>query len=587
MGWKLPGAPRLLSATLGLCTVVGLSACNEYPVQLTRSTSAIEFIQPQSASGTEKVDILWMIDNSGSMCQEQTLLRDGFANFVEILGEVNLDFHIGVTTTHFVDEAQGHGTEPVAQPGYLQSTPQPLPGFDRTCYYGLNEDGSIDENDMSPIIDSIAIAVGCTTNPAEYQDLLNPSIAELRCAFDDFHWEDECSGESREPESFFPPTSAYRAIPKVLRAEDYTSDQGVLDIESLSADFACMSLVGVRGWGFEQGLAAVTRAFSPELTGGPDGDPSEFPNAGFLRPDAQTGVIFVSDENDCSNDGTLDYQTVCGVSECTYQENLGTDGALLQIDSLRDEMLSNIAASRGVQSVDKDSEVIVASIHGLNRRFLEPRPQPDCSGPAETHPEQHVPVSCASVNGHAYSGHRYDEFIRDFAISFPRPPSEDAPLPGLICSDFTPALEDIAELFLPGSSRCIDNIYACDGPEASCPANPFTGEAGICRAYPVEEGQDPSTSYFCDTGLQVRVQVPAGTSDDATARLESTQYCLEGTIAMPEFPRGCVIDPANYQLNACPGGTSGVIIDWNDEQWFNILSGLEVQARYARLPSER
>lgn len=583
MGWNVPGAPRLLTATLGLCTVAGITACNEYPVQLTRSTSAIEFIEPQTANGTEKVDILWMIDNSGSMCQEQTLLREGFADFVEILGEVNLDFHIGVTTTHFVDDSVDGGREPVAQPGYLQSTPQPLTGSNRTCYYGLNEDGSVNTNDLTPVLDSIATAVGCTTNPGDYQDLLNPDFTELRCAIDGFSFEEECGGDTRDPESFFPPPSAYRPIPKVLRAQDYTSEQGVLDVARLSEDFACMSLVGVRGFGFEQGLSAVVRAFSPELTGGPDGDPSQYPNAGFVRPDAQTGVIFVSDENDCSNDGTLDYQSTCLVSECTYQENLGEDGALLQIDTLRDELLANIAASRGVDSVDPNSEVIMASIHGRDSRFTRPRPQ-EC-GPPTQNPEDHVPISCASVNGEAFSGHRYAEFISAFDISFPKKPSEDAPMTGLICSDFTPALEEIARLFEPAGSGCIDDIYACDGPEAACPANPFTGEAGVCRPYPVAAGLE-SSGYYCDTGLQVRMKLPDEAEADLT-RLETTQYCLEGTIGMPEYPRGCVVDPANYQLSACPGGTSGVIIDWNDEQWFNILSGLAVEARYARLPSER
>lgn len=583
MGWNVPGAPRLLTATLGLCTVAGITACNEYPVQLTRSTSAIEFIEPQTANGTDKADILWMIDNSGSMCQEQKLLRDGFADFVEILGEVNLDFHIGVTTTHFVDDSVDGGREPVAQPGYLQSTPQPLPGTNRTCYYGLDEEGNINVNDMSPIIDSIALAVECTTNPGDYQDLLNPDFTELRCAFDGFSFEEECTGETRDQESFFPPPSAYRPIPKVLRAQDYTSEQGVLDVERLSDDFACMSLVGVRGFGFEQGLSAVVRAFSPELTGGPDGDPAQYPNAGFVRPDAQTGVIFVSDENDCSNDGTLDYQSTCLVSECTYQENLGEAGALLQIDTLRDELLANIAASRGVNSVDPDSEVIMASIHGRESRFLEPRPD-ECRPPIQF-PEDHVPISCASVNGEAYSGHRYAEFISAFDISFPKKPSEDTPMTGLICSDFTRALTDIADLFAPKTSGCIDDIYACDGPEAACPANPFTGEAGVCRPYPVEAGLE-SSGYYCDTGLQVRMKLPDEAETDLT-RLETTRYCLEGTIGMPEYPRGCVVDPANYQLSACPGGTSGVIIDWNDEQWFNILSGLAVEARYARLPSER
>ncbi|RAL20402.1 hypothetical protein DL240_17645 [Lujinxingia litoralis] len=553
-------------------------------MQLTQSSSAIEFIQPQTVGENEKFDILWMIDNSGSMCQEQTLLRNGFANFIEILKSTNADFHIGVTTTHMVDSSVDFGTEPVARPGHLQSTPQPLPGYDDSCFYALDEDGIPDYNDMQPILNSIATAVSCTTNPSEWEHLLNPNIADLRCAVDYERWEESCSSGDDAPVDvdFFPPTSAYRAIPKVLRADDYRDAQGQIETARLAADFGCMSLVGVRGYGFEQGLAAVTRALSPELTGGPEGDPAEFPNAGFLRPDARTGVIFISDENDCSHNGSLDYGSQCMVSECTYQENLGEDGALLNIDTLRDEMLANIAASRGLSSVDPEFDVIVASIHGNYKRFDSPRPADNCTSPAEN-PEQFIERSCASVNGEAFSGHRYDQFMRVFKESYPKSGADDAPVSGLICGDFTGALEDIAELFKPSASKCIDDIYTCDGPGAACPSNPNTGAAGTCMAYPPHPADtEPRVGYFCDTGLQVRLRLPADDSANL-ARLESTQYCLEGTLGMPTLPDGCIVDPAHYVLTGCPGASSGVFVDWNDEQWFNILAGLQVEARYAQM----
>lgn len=68
------------------------------------------------------LDLLWVIDNSQSMCQEQKIIRDNFRRIIEGL-DANLDFHIAVTTTHM---DSSYPLEPVAAPGLLQSTPQPV-----------------------------------------------------------------------------------------------------------------------------------------------------------------------------------------------------------------------------------------------------------------------------------------------------------------------------------------------------------------------------------------------------------------------------------------------------------------------------
>ncbi len=52
-------------------------------------------------SPTNKVDILWVIDNSNSMSEEQAALADGFSAFANALDESGTDFQIGVITTSF------------------------------------------------------------------------------------------------------------------------------------------------------------------------------------------------------------------------------------------------------------------------------------------------------------------------------------------------------------------------------------------------------------------------------------------------------------------------------------------------------
>jgi hypothetical protein len=85
------------------------------------------------------------------------------------------------------------------------------------------------------------------------------------------------------------------ASPDGTRLRNYTGN--------LSDVFAGMAKAGAGGCGFEQSLEAIRRAL----------DPSNAPNAGFLRPDALLGVILITDEDDCS----LQHATLLGTDPAT------------------------------------------------------------------------------------------------------------------------------------------------------------------------------------------------------------------------------------------------------------------------------
>jgi hypothetical protein len=53
----------------------------------------------QSAEETKKLDIMWIIDNSGSMADEQTALGNNFDSFITQFINMNVDFKMGITTT--------------------------------------------------------------------------------------------------------------------------------------------------------------------------------------------------------------------------------------------------------------------------------------------------------------------------------------------------------------------------------------------------------------------------------------------------------------------------------------------------------
>ena len=65
----------------------------------TSVSSTTSSFQQDSGSGTNEVDIFWVIDNSGSMSEEQTNLELGADQFFDTLGVASIDYRLAVTTT--------------------------------------------------------------------------------------------------------------------------------------------------------------------------------------------------------------------------------------------------------------------------------------------------------------------------------------------------------------------------------------------------------------------------------------------------------------------------------------------------------
>ncbi len=109
--------PALLAAALALAG----AACDDVPGDALEECSASQVV-PRAVP----TDILFVIDDSGSMIEEQTLLRDGLAAFINHLetSAIASDFQIGVTTTSVVnfgsadDGVSGGALEP---PGIMRA----------------------------------------------------------------------------------------------------------------------------------------------------------------------------------------------------------------------------------------------------------------------------------------------------------------------------------------------------------------------------------------------------------------------------------------------------------------------------------
>lgn len=377
---------------------------------------------------TNQLDLLWVIDNSGSMCQEQAQLRENFGLFIEGLAAEQADFQLAITTT---DMNPDYALEPVAVPGRIQSRPQPVPGFDLSCHVASDENGMRIAGDYAPVRQNIEVAVNCMVTPDTA--LLEVTDEEIECAL--YASPSGCTidragcgggADPCTPEDIFPSPDSYREIPRVMKSSDYTSD-GELDTAALAADFACASLVGTRGYGIEKGLAAAVAAVSPH---------NAEMNAGFLREDARFAVMFVTDENDCSHDGTLPEDSACGGDVCEFWNSPDVvGGPLVPVAELKSRLLNNLSGSKG--RTVTEGEVFVGSIHGQAKRFTGDVPTLDVCG------EQDYPgiePSCATSLGVTFSGDRYDRFIAQFRHAFPQA-EPDGSTSGWMCQgDFSPAL---------------------------------------------------------------------------------------------------------------------------------------------------
>jgi hypothetical protein len=165
---------------------------------------------PIDATGCQKIDVLFVIDNSGSMGEEQTNLTANFPGFITVLDASGLDYRVAVTTT---------GRD------YTYTMTTPLGGIP------MSQDGG--DN-------------GAMLRPAA------------------------CNMTRRWIEKTDP---------------------------DVSGTFSCLATVGTGGPSDEMPLSAMRDAFEERMTDGT--------NTGFHRPDALLGIVFLTDEEDCSYEASV------------------------------------------------------------------------------------------------------------------------------------------------------------------------------------------------------------------------------------------------------------------------------------------
>ncbi len=93
---------------------------------------------------TPEVDILWVIDDSCSMSEEQAKLTQNFPNFVNFFLDSGLDWHIGVVSTDMQSSAKSGKLQQKGGFKWITpDTPNPVEIFRQMATLGTN--GSVDE----------------------------------------------------------------------------------------------------------------------------------------------------------------------------------------------------------------------------------------------------------------------------------------------------------------------------------------------------------------------------------------------------------------------------------------------------------
>lgn len=255
-------------------SAVGLMGCPKRDTRSLTPCVVSSFVRQVRVNDIRAIDVLFVVDKSLSMEQEQSALAREIPRMVRILstGDVNDngvrdsgDFdplkdgvQFGVVST---DMGVGRPIDPNA----------PGDGSYGRCNQ-LGEDGVL-RNTFAPSAGSTEIEAA-------------PGVTRT-CDF----------------------TASSERFLSLVPSEDANGNLSVdIDdsaVQDTIADISCRALVGTEGCGYEQQLEAGLKAISGNdvrfnnagaITGG-RGDQE---NAGFVRPDSLLAIIVVTDEDDCS-----------------------------------------------------------------------------------------------------------------------------------------------------------------------------------------------------------------------------------------------------------------------------------------------
>jgi len=367
------------------------------------------------------VDIMFVIDNSGSMGEEQATLAANFESFIDVLErpEVDASYRIGITTTDNGNPWCG-GTGPEAGALRMSSCRS------RPTEFVFQGDTLVD-----------ATQEACyDICPEEWSDIeLQPTTVGDEEEAKPRPWLESIGGRTNLPE-------------------------GLSTVQA----FQCMGPQGIDGCGFESHLESMWKALTRASK-------TEDPAYGFIREGAILSVVHVTDEEDCSYN--TDWESIflpegdktfwsdpaapaptsavcwnagvaCEGSDCRAV-NLDVTGAeVTEAEAEDDAVLRPLSRYTGIlqhledekKELNPTQEVLVALIGGVNSDGSVTY-QASLSDP-EFQADFGVGPGCESTGGRAVPPVRMREFSEAFAVG------DDQNMFSICEQDYSDALEAIA-----------------------------------------------------------------------------------------------------------------------------------------------
>lgn len=443
----------VLLLSLGIC---GCGWGNELSADGILDSLEIQVEGQVANTETQKVDILWVIDNSVSMCQEQNSLGANVTNFLDLFLDLELDLRMAVVTTDALTSTESGAFHSELAP------PFPPNCFEKVVYPCLlPSDASVPDACIASqeVKDGAQGAWVCEPPPQNVaSNMTNPngsinSTCRFKCEDDAdcvAQFEDESAeckspgGDNGQRGCLIPPVSAAGCVGVDLPLY-VDSEKDNLDL------FPCLAVVGAlqdSNPQLEQGLNTAMWALDTNpLPGAPD---RSLQASDFVRSDAYQIIIFISDEDDCSLAPGIalqkELQQTCACLPTTEE-----GGPLEAVDTFTSKLKSiNPDPSRVLVAAIVGDVVQTGSVEVEEESLFCAAEDPVCvaakrdaytaskCGKKFTDRNTYV---CESVSGKADYGSRYLELVRQFGSNG---------VSANICDDqgFGPALEAIAKEIL-------------------------------------------------------------------------------------------------------------------------------------------
>ena len=502
----------LISSVIGalVCAVAWTSCMDRNPAPVCPVPTMLaqnEFMP----GGFEGVDVLMVVDNSGTMASEQEILASSVFQLVNSLVNPMPDWEFAAAdNVRFAVVSSDMGLQAGGQP-YDPDIPWPGMGV-------CNSDGddgyfkSYDEGKTVALEDgAIPCAAGGGQCPADWV----------------------CSAEEGDGVCMAPGEEVDIHCPLIGAPWAFTLEED--PNEQLPLQVSCLSSLGTSGCGFEQQLEAAAQGLTKPA------------QESFIREEALLAVIVVSDEEDCSIEDGQGLATAPEMGGDTVNIACGSNEQFLYSPEHYHEVYSEVKGG--------DDAVVFAAITGVPA-------VPECQGLGSEiggclyHPDMAKEVlfdeekeyytyrpACVSGSTEASPGRRYVELAREF---------EDMGYVYSICNDdWSPAMSKIAKLIASKvggtcydrpldwdpeieQARCDVVVELLD--EEECPEG-FEAEAGSFEEFTDDDG-DERTRIVC---VLPRLSAPKDCEELESKPQETGWYYCENSVeavaASPELCR--------------------------------------------------